>query len=176
RLKAEIGKLDAELGALAPLKPLAASVEQAEEQYQMLKVLAEQIRRLMQGMELLSRSFLKHNWLAREYQCLAPLKPSPQLADPSALQALIAALPGAERGVRRESALHLALHDLICPPELENVSPLSNALRCLTEAEQDFSRWSCYSTTFNGLQTPPQLHDSHRFAPIYPPLPHDPHT
>jgi exonuclease SbcC len=167
RLKAEIGRLDAELGALAPLKPLAASVEQAEEQYQMLKELAEQIRRLMEGVELLSLSFLKHNRLARVYECLAPLKPSPQLADPSALQALIADLPGAERGVRRESALHLALHDLVCPPELGNVSPLSNTLRCLTEAEQDFSRWSCYSTTFNGLQTPPELDDSERLESIY---------
>jgi exonuclease SbcC len=92
RLNGEIAKLDAELVALEPLDTLAASVAQADGTYQELKALEGQIQTLGKEMEALRAHSVQHDRLVQEYQCLAPLKPPPQLADTSPLESLIADL------------------------------------------------------------------------------------
>jgi exonuclease SbcC len=167
RLRGEIGKLDAELDALEPLKTLATSMALAEGQYQELKKLEDEIQTLAAELEALNRSFVNHQRLTREYECTAPLKPLPYLADTPSIQGLIESLLDAERAVRRGRARQLALCDLGCPPELEDASALSQAVCALANAEENFTRWSIRRTAVKELKTPPELDDVERLESVY---------
>jgi exonuclease SbcC len=166
RLKGELEKLDAELTALEPLKILAESVGKADGQYQALNELKEQIHSLKAEMEALHSHSVKHDRLAREYHCMAPLKPIPSLADTSIIESVILALVGAERELQRERSRNCALKTLGSPPELEDASLLGDAVRSLGVAEQSISRWSGRTTAVKDLRTPPALEDAERLESL----------
>ncbi len=166
RLKAEVEKLDAELATLEPLKTLAESMTQAEDQHQELEELQDQIELLKKEGESLYSHSMKHDRQAREYELLAPLKPTPHLADIASINLLIVALLDAERDLRWETARSCALETLASPPELADVSSLASTLRSLAPAEQGVIRWSGCWKCVEDLQTPPALYDAEKLESI----------
>jgi exonuclease SbcC len=160
RLQGEIEKLDAELAALAPLDTLAASIERTEVQYQKLKELEGQVYTLGQEWEALRAHSLKYDRLVQEYQCLAPLEPIPDLADPSLLESLIDDLVNAERQLQRESARHSVLESLDAPPALDDVEKLESLCRALSHEEEKNCKLMAKAVCLGLLNDPPALDDT----------------
>jgi exonuclease SbcC len=157
RLKGEIEKLDAELDALEPLDALAASVAQADGQYQELKELEGQIQTLGKEMEALRAHSVKYDRLVQEYQCLAPLKPPPHLADSSSLESLIADLVDAECQLQRERARYCALEGLDPPPALADVQKLESLCRALSHEEENHRELKAKAVCLGLLNDPPVI-------------------
>ena len=104
RLKGEISKLDAELAVLEPLTSLTTSVTNVEGEYKDLGELQRQIQMLKKEAEALHSHSAQQDWLAREYQCLAPLEIPPRLGNTVSLAQSIDAVVDGERGFQRDGA------------------------------------------------------------------------
>ncbi len=159
RLKSEIENLDAELIALEPLDALATSLKKAEEQYQGLEELECQIRKFEEEIERLRAHAQKHELLEQEYQCLAPLKLPPDLADTSPLKSLMADLSGAEYQHQLSETRCRALADLDPPPAFADVQKLESVYWALSQAEENHRILSATAVHLGRLNGPPDLED-----------------
>jgi exonuclease SbcC len=160
RLKGEIEKLDAESAALEPLDALAASVAKANDQYRELKGLEGQIQTLGKEREALRAHLVKHDRLVQEYQCLAPLKPPPHLADTSPLESLITDLVDAECQLQRERARSCALESLDSPPALDDMQKLESLCRALSHEEKNHPELKAKAVCLGLLNDPPVIDDT----------------
>jgi exonuclease SbcC len=159
RLNGEIEKLDAELDALEPLDGLAELVAKAEGQYQGLKGLEGQIQARVVEMETLRAHSVKHDRLVQEYECLAPLKSPPDLANTSPLESLIIDLVDAEHQFQRAKECCLALESLNLPPVLDDVQQMESVCRALSQEEKNHRLLNAKVVCLGRLNDPPVIDD-----------------
>jgi exonuclease SbcC len=160
RLKGEIEKLDAELDALESLDALASSMTRADGEYRELKELEGQIQTLGKELKAFRAHLVKHDRLVQEYQCLAPLRPPPHLADTSPLESLIADLVDAERHLQRERARYCALESLGPPPALDDVQKMESLCRVLSREGENYRILKAKAVCLGLLNDPPVIHDT----------------
>src|SRR5262249_39963623 len=142
RLHAEIGRLDAELVALAPIEELSESVEEADSRHRELAESDNRRKTLSAAADDLAASHRRHEFHEREYKCLLALLPPPGLEDTSSLASLINDLEEAAARKDSDRARVAALTNVPPPPALNDVSTLASANRLRDDADRAVERWS----------------------------------
>ena len=160
RLKGDVEKLDAELGALEPLNALAASLAQADDEFRELENLKGQIQTLGRERGALRAQSVKHDRLEQEYQCLAPLNPPPHLGDTAPLELLITNLVEVEGQLQRKRARSRALERLDPPPAVDDVHRLESLGRALAHENENHRKLKAKAGCLNLLNGPPVIDDT----------------
>jgi hypothetical protein len=159
RLKGEIHKLDAELEIFAPLDAIARSVHATEQEHEELKQLANRIPKLDQELQALRHCTLSHDRLGQRYQCLAPLRSAPHLADTAAFVSLMEALLIAQNQFRQASAKSRAIDGLLSPPQLGDTPTLEDTIQLLSGGKRTLAKWAGHAGIVRALRAPPAFDD-----------------
>lgn len=166
-LRAEVDKLDAEIGTLKPLDALADSVAQIEARYRDIEKSAAKIKVLHDDMEALRSRLLSYDRQKKAYSWFAALIPPPILEDTQSLEALIAGLLQAHRQVQQEIERRRTLESLATPPqELHDAEDLKSLCEELASASRANARLHCRQQALVKLSSPPELRDSEPLAEL----------
>jgi exonuclease SbcC len=164
RLQGEIARLDAELAALAPLDALADPVSQVEGAYQHLTELEGQIQTLRQEIEALREHTRRYDQLNQEYQCLAALKPPPQVDDVHQLASLSQSLSDKEEDYRKLKGKVHCLSPLNALPVIDDIYSLLKLVGDLQSAHETLHGVTGQLRVLERLTPPPDSVDTEPLA------------